>query len=258
MRSRGAPNVLAAALAATAILAAGCFGGGQPPRTYFTLQYPVVDAARAYAGPTWPFSLRVRPLDITLAYDKQEIVYRTSPYEFQYYWFKLWAAKPQKIVSELIASHLMHTGMVDEVTTKILDRLPDYELSGEVVAIEELDAEEVWFAHLAMRLSLVRFEDGQIVWQGSFDDRKRVYERQPVFVVKAMSVLLEQQLRAATEQIGAKLAEEAARRGVVPLERARPAVVPEAPIAVPVEPVAPTPTEPVPDAGKKPKARLKR
>lgn len=249
---------------ALAVLVGGCFGGGGNPRTFFSLQYPVEDAANAYTGPSWPFSLRIRRLDIKLAYDKQEIVYRTSPYEFQYYWFKLWAAKPQKIVSELLADHLMHSGMVAEVTTKILDRLPDYELAGEILAIEELDAEETWFAHLSMRLQLTRFEDGQVIWQRSFDQRKRVYERQPVFVVKAMSALLEEELRVVTAEIGAKLADEAARRGVAPV--ARPVLDPTVtapdgpPVAKPVVPESgPVDSkEPAVDQGPVPKARLKR
>lgn len=210
-------TIIARALAM--LVFAGCFGGASTPRTYYTLQYPMETAAAAYQGATWPFSLRVKRVDINLAYDKSEMVYRSSPFEFQYYWFKLWAAKPQKMIAEIIAGHLTRAGVVSTVTTKILDQLPDYELTGEIIAIEELDADELWFAHLAMRLTLTRFSDGHAIWAYSFDQRKRVYERQPVFVVKAMSALLEEQMRIVTTSIGAKLGEEARRLGVAAVPR---------------------------------------
>lgn len=242
-----------------AVVLAGCFGGSNPPRTFFSLQYPVADAAKAYQGPTWPFILRIKRVDIKLAYDKQEIVYRTSPYEFQYYWFKLWAAKPQKMIAELIADHLTRAGVVSEVTTKILERLPDYELVGEIVAIEELDADEVWFAHLAMRLTMTRYADGQAIWTYAFDQRKRVHEREPVFVVKAMSALLEEQLRIVTVQVGGKLAEEAERLGVAAVPRPALAPVESTPdTGLGVVAPAPQTEQPKPPSDKVPKARLKR
>ena len=223
----------------------GCFGGGAPPRTYFTLQYPIDDAAQAYSGARFPINLRVRRLDIGLAYDKQEIVYRTSPYEFQYYWFKLWASKPQKILTEVVADHLGRAQIARTVSTEILDRVPDYELQGEVIAIEELDADEVWFAHLALRFTLVRFSDRQAVWSREFEDRERVYERQPVFVVRSLSNMLERQMRALSDELGEVLAIELAGKGTLSKEVTVPEdLVPETPPAVPEVKTKPVKVEP--------------
>jgi ABC-type uncharacterized transport system auxiliary subunit len=260
------------ALVLTTMLLGGCLGGSVTPRTYYALQYPVADAAAAYEGPRFPLQLRVRRLDIKIAYDKQEIVYRTSPYEFSYYWYRLWAAKPQKMLTELVADHVMRTGLFAEVTTRILDRLPDYELQGEVLAIEELDADDVWFAHLSIRLALVRFADGQAVWSREFDDRQRVYEKKPEFVVRALSELLEKYMRVATVEISGVVARDLAAGAVKPGAELGPDAIPRPPergAAPKLEPIVPMPDRPIevapeePKTGEKedpkvPKARLKR
>ena len=62
------------------------------------------------------FSLHVHQLEIAPAYDRERIVYRYSPYEFRYYNYMLWAAKPQKMLTDLMVRHLEHAGLFAEVS----------------------------------------------------------------------------------------------------------------------------------------------
>jgi len=189
------------------ILLAGCFGGTPVERSYFSLQYPA-DHGWRYETPRYPDMVRVKRCESNQAYDRQEMVYRANPHEFQYYWYKLWASKPRKMLHEMLANHLRASNIFQEVVLDIGDRLPQYDFICEVLAIEELNAtQDEWYAHLSMRFALLRFDDGTRVWEHTFDARKPVYNRQPVYVVRTMSEIAEEQFNSAFETMDQFLAE---------------------------------------------------
>lgn len=171
-----------------------CFSNKTPERSYFSIDYTLGTQPR-YETPKFESTLVVNNVTSILAYDRQEIVYRNNPYEFQYYWYRLWASKPRKMLRELITGHLRYTQLFSEVSTSISDRLPDYSLDIEIEAIEELDASDTqWFAHLALQLTLQRMTDNVVLWNYSLDAKRPVASNQPVYVVKAMSELLDEEM----------------------------------------------------------------
>ncbi len=186
----------------------GCFGGSSPDRTYFALEYPL-EHTWNYSQARYPVQVRVKRFTTALAYDRNEMVYRTNPHEFQYYWYKLWAVKPRNMMREVVVSHLRYTRLFTEVVLDIGDRVPDYDLDCELLAIEELNAtDDAWFARLSYRLTLTRFDDGRRLWEYEVDTRKPVYNRQPVFVVRAMSEIAAETLQLAFADLDAFLATE--------------------------------------------------
>jgi ABC-type uncharacterized transport system auxiliary subunit len=185
-----------------------------PTRRYYTLSYPLErDPATESRPPLHPVQLRVRPFRSGLPYDRPQIVYRQSPYEFQYYVYQLWAAKPQRMLRELVQSHLESTRLVAEVTRDYGERLPDYELVAEVLAVEEYDSGPVWYGHLAMRFELVRFSDKMPLWNYHFDRKRKVFEKQPVYVVRTLSEILADEMARVTAELDRVIS---ADRGVAP------------------------------------------
>lgn len=182
-----------------------CFGNKAPERTYFSIDYTLGTQPKHHA-PKYDATVVVQNISSALAYDRQEIVYRANPYEFQYYWYRLWASKPRKMLGELITGHLRYTQLFKTVSTTIEDKLPDYSLDVEIVAIEELDVSETeWYAHLSLRLTLVRMEDSTTAWTYTFDAKRPVADNRPVYVVKAMSELLDAELSKAFEDLDKKM-----------------------------------------------------
>ncbi|HOE81962.1 MAG TPA: ABC-type transport auxiliary lipoprotein family protein [Myxococcota bacterium] len=173
-----------------------------PPRRYYTLSYPINrDNATLSRPPLHSIQLRVKPFSVGLPYDRPQIVYRQSPFEFQYYAYQLWAAKPQKMLRELVLSHLEASRLAGDVTQEYGERYPDYELSAEVLAVEEYDSGPVWYGHLEMRFQLVRFRDKIVLWTYHFDRKRKVYEKQPVYVVRALSQILAEEMEHITAEL---------------------------------------------------------
>lgn len=170
------------------VLGLGC--ASVPDFTYFTMAYSLLP--QRHKQNSLAESLRVNELDITPAYDKDKMVYRFSPYQFQYYNYMLWAVKPNKMVTELVVRHLDHSGLFKMVSRDYGETRPEYEMSGVLEAIEELDSGDEWFAHITFSLRLTRFRNDTVVWSYRVDMKKRVYNKSPVYVVKALSELMEE------------------------------------------------------------------
>lgn len=194
---------LALALCVVSSALFGCVGGGSGiQRTYFSFKAPTEASVERYVRPRYPVQIRIRRFDTPTAYDRQEIVYRSSAYELRYYWYRLWVTKPKRMLTELVGAYLRASNLVSEVVYDIAERLPDYVLESEITAIEEINASDGrWFAHLGMRFSLQRFESRKIVWQHDFDVRKPVYTRDPIHVVKVLSDIYEEQMAVVVERM---------------------------------------------------------
>lgn len=178
-----------------AVSLASCLGGSSERRYYYSLQYPRGERVKRYEQVRYPYVVRIKRFHSEVAYDRQEIVYRLNPYEISYDWYRLWTAKPRKMIAQLMRSHLRDTNMFREVVDRVSGTLPKYEIECEVGGIEELDSSrDQWFARLALDCHLTDFTTGAHLWDFNFDRRKRVFQRLPHFVVRALSEIMEEQM----------------------------------------------------------------
>jgi ABC-type uncharacterized transport system auxiliary subunit len=159
-----------------ALLLTGC--SSAPDRKYYGLAYSLAES-QTYPTPRYPVTLRVQEPDVRLAYDRPQIVYRYDPYNFRYYHYRFWVAKPQSMVAELVFQHLKHMNLFKDVSLTYTAGIPDYELAGQIDALEEYDSGDTWYAHLSMSFRLVRFDDRQVIFTWRFDEKKEVFTKDP-------------------------------------------------------------------------------
>ena len=192
-------------IAVQLLLVSAC--GSTPDRQYFGVAYTLVDV-EAYKAPKFPYTLRILAPEIRLAYDRAQIVYRFDPFRFKYYNYKFWVAKPQQMMAELVHRHIQHANLFKETSLVYRRGVPDYELHGEIEAIEEYDSGDKWYAHLALSFRLVRFTDRKVIWSYQFDRKKEVFNKEPVYVVRGMSELMEEEMVIILTGIAAAMSEE--------------------------------------------------
>lgn len=162
-----------------------------PTKHYYIISYPFTTPSNETLT---HFSLRVKDFSISSTYNRNQIVYRYSPHELEYYNYRFWAEKPQKMVSELIRKSITRSSLFSKVTRKLGDYPPDFILTGDIDAIEELDSSDLWFAHLSINLSLERFSDKKVVWSYSFDRKRKVLVKDPRIVVRALSEIMSKEM----------------------------------------------------------------
>lgn len=163
-----------------------------PVKQYYVLNYsPSATRDRLNPGP-YNCTVRLRTFVTEEAYTKPQIVYRQSPFKLQYYVYRVWAVKPERIITDLFQKHILTSNLVSNVVRRLDEgHRPEYEIAGILEAIEEYDSEELWFAHIALRINITRLSDGRIMYSRRFDHRKRVFKQEPEYVVREMSALVE-------------------------------------------------------------------
>ncbi|HEX3019395.1 MAG TPA: ABC-type transport auxiliary lipoprotein family protein [Chitinispirillaceae bacterium] len=186
---------------------AGC--GKMPVKQFYILNYlPSSVRDRLYRSP-YPYTIRLRELDIEEAYNRPQIVYRQSPFQLRYYVYQVWAVKPTRMITDLLNKHLVTANIVSSIIRRFDEGpKPDFELNGTIESLEEYDSEQLWFAHMCIRLNLVRVKDGKTIYTRRFDHRKKVFQHEPEYVIREMSALMEYIVTQAIHDIDVKLAQE--------------------------------------------------
>jgi ABC-type uncharacterized transport system auxiliary subunit len=162
----------------------------QLTKQFYMLNYTADRLSQRNSANPYPIIIRLRPFSIEKAYAKPNIVYRKSPYEFDYYPDHLWAVRPADMITDLIFSHLESIKLVETLVRRLDEKgTPDYELTGTILAIEEYNGPDMWYAHLRISFVLLDFKTGVAVYSRIFDQKRNVENKIPLEVVKVLSQL---------------------------------------------------------------------
>jgi ABC-type uncharacterized transport system auxiliary subunit len=190
---------------AALILLAGLMGGscGSVPKTYFyTLRVP---PAPASGDPKTGFVLGVERFRAVEMLRDDRIIYYKSPTELDYYAYHRWSEDPATMVTEMTARWLDQTGIFAEV--KVLPRREsvDYTLSGRLFSFEEVDYEAGGKGRVALRLTLTRSRDRQVVWTLMRQTDRAIEEKGMAGVVDALDAATADLLREAVPGLAAQV-----------------------------------------------------
>jgi ABC-type uncharacterized transport system auxiliary subunit len=204
------------------VAASGC--RTQAPRHYFTLigQMPATRFAQPY-----PLTLRVADLGMRRTYRRDELVVRADFHELTFLRRQRWSEPPQRMISGLVREQVRRSGIGSEIQDDTAIGEPDFVLTGEIEAIEQLTVGEETFAHLAITYRLQRFKDDATVWEFRIDARRPVSGTSVRSTIRSLSDILAAETDRALVDLGRYFADPTAPR--VPATAARPAVEPRSP-----------------------------
>lgn len=161
--------------------------GGVPETYYYTLAFE--QSAPLNDGHTpLPFALGVEKFQSETIYDDDRIIYRDSPFEVKYYFYRRWVAPPRHLITEKVLSYLSDAGLFEKVTMHPSTVNVKYVLSGRLLAFEEWDEQNTWYGKVAFQASLYEPATRRVVWTGRFEHLQPVAKKIPSAVVEAMSV----------------------------------------------------------------------
>jgi ABC-type uncharacterized transport system auxiliary subunit len=166
---------------------AGCFGGLSrpvPPTYEYQLDYPPPEADAA----SLPAVVRVGRFHAAELYSRTEIAYREDEYRVASYAYHRWATDPASMVGSLVARDLAASGVYRAVLRRPSPVRGDYEIDGEIEAIEERSGPPC-VAHVELRGLLLRSRGGgePIVFQRPYEADEPCTGNDPGSVVAAMS-----------------------------------------------------------------------
>ncbi|HTE55069.1 MAG TPA: ABC-type transport auxiliary lipoprotein family protein [Kofleriaceae bacterium] len=183
------------------------------PRHYYTLtgRLPATRFPNAY-----PVKLRVRDLEMRRSYRRDELVVRTDTNELTFLRRQRWSEPPQRMISGLLREQVRRSGIGAEVQDDGGTSEPDFVLSGEIEAIEQLSTARDHYAHLAITLRLQRYKDDATVWDFHIDARKPVGGASMRSTVRALSEMLAAETDRAVADLGRFLTDPSAPRVATP------------------------------------------
>jgi ABC-type uncharacterized transport system auxiliary subunit len=172
---------------AIAVTLTACLGGGSSePTKYYTI---AVEKISAPATDSYKDKrLQVRKFTIEPAYQRSNIVYRESAYDFMFYDLDLWASRPEHMLAQVASEYVAQSGAFKSVETKATGK-PDYELLGNIIAIEEVDEGSSQYARLAIQLTFKKTDSDEAIWEQTFDEKRSMGDREPRTTAESISKL---------------------------------------------------------------------
>ena len=186
-------------LSAIALSLTACLGGGSSePTKYYTIAVENIrmPSTAAFADKR----LQVRKFTIEPAYQRTNIVYRESAYDFMFYDLDLWASRPEHMMTQVASEYLSKSSLFKTVETKPSGK-PDYELLGNIIALEEVDEGSSQYAHLAIQLTFRKTESDNALWEKTFDEKMSMGDREPRTTAETISKLFGKFMTEALQEI---------------------------------------------------------
>ena len=191
-----ANRLLAVAALLSVFTLTGCLGGSTEPSRYYTVSAESISVA----GATSDTRVHVKKFTIDPAYQRTNIVYRESPYDFMFYDLDLWATRPEQMLTQVAGEYLVKSNMFKSVDLKPMGK-PDFELLGNVDAIEEIDEGNSQEAHLAVQLTFRKVGEDAPLWEKRYDERQSMNKRDAHSAAEALSKLYAKYMQDALENI---------------------------------------------------------
>jgi ABC-type uncharacterized transport system auxiliary subunit len=167
---------------------AGCGGAVKYPN-YYTLHVPPPPDPPAQEGVR--ASLAVREFRSPTYLHQGAIVYKTSLEQIGFYNYQRWAVDPREFVTNAVTERLRASGNFAQV--KLYDGRSDvdYELSGRLEKLEEVDYEGGVKVEVAITAQIINLATGAAVWTNSVDEVGTVGRRDVPAVVSEMNRTME-------------------------------------------------------------------
>ncbi|MBR6317727.1 MAG: membrane integrity-associated transporter subunit PqiC [Fibrobacter sp.] len=174
-------TILLAALTLTA-----CFGGStSEPSRYYMLAVEDISMPSGNAKG----KVQVRKFTVDPAYQKANIVYRESAYDFMFYDLDLWASRPDHMITQVVAEYAVKSGLFESVEIKGNSK-PAFEISGNISAIEEVDEGSSQSARLAIEISFRKVDSNEALFEKRYEGKEPMDKREPRAMAEATSKLL--------------------------------------------------------------------
>lgn len=181
--------------------------GYSPGKRYYQLVF------EAYPGTIKPDAsfpgldktILIEPVTVEEIYNDYHLVYRTSPYELNYYAYHFWIKRPDKLIRDVIFDYLTAKKIFSRIVYSRAEAEPDYQVKIRVNVIEEHDLKKVWLVRLNMEIEIRDFQSGSLLVFHRFDRRKNLPEKKVGRVPIALSQILVEEIDIVLKELLAKL-----------------------------------------------------
>ncbi len=174
-----------------------------PQRRFYDFKTEPIRDALSNSERPYAAQVQIKTFAVQRAYNRTEIIFRRDQYELHRDPLHNWITRPGDLFTDAILQYLREANLFTFTggDHDFYDRRPDYVLSGTIKAIERFDSGDVWAAHLAITMQLVRQEDAFVIWQKNLDEERTVFFPEMKHTVAAFSQILRQYMESSMREI---------------------------------------------------------
>ena len=198
----------ALAIVSSGIACTSLIGGKAeiPERRKFTLNTHPLNVRFKDSKRPYPYNVQVQKFTVPGTYDRNQIVFRLSDFEFKDDKWNIWADRPSKMITDLVEAYLTDVNLFTGIAQEYLDTRPDYILSGTVRAIERRDSGDIWYSHLSISWKLVDATTNELFWADEFNRHEELYQQDMTYTVESISQTMRGEIEKAIRDLDFKFA----------------------------------------------------
>jgi len=165
----------------------GCFSS--PYKRYFQINIENSNSMPTKSNTSFILIKDVKTNDF---YNDYRLVYRTSPYELNYYSYDFWVVKPEQLIKKAFIDYINKSKF--SFINDFSDIKPKYYIEMYVEAIEVIDNGNIWFGRLAVNIKLYDFNKGKYLMTYDFDDKIRMGRKKIELFPRVISRILQKNI----------------------------------------------------------------
>ena len=185
--------------------AAGC-GANIPPTHYYTFQ-PDFGKTTEVQSSRYPVVIGVNEYEADVPYQQDNMVFRTSAYEVNFYEYHKWLRPPAELVTKQVYKLFASSGKFQKVHTSPFDMRSDYIMQGRIMMFDQWYNGETSTVQIGIQHQLIALENEQVVWMDTIETTAAVSSLGIVETVKGFEAALQKNIQQAITAIDGVFAE---------------------------------------------------
>jgi ABC-type uncharacterized transport system auxiliary subunit len=123
-------------------------------RKYYMLDFPVDSLKIKNVAPLTEDVLEILPVQVTEVYAQHRIAVRKRSHEITYYHYHQWGESPDQSIARLTESRLQVANLFADVSERIWNTSPRYQLQTFVERMEAVEGDDSLFAHVKIKYEM--------------------------------------------------------------------------------------------------------
>ena len=202
-------------LAAAALSAMPACLKPAPQTVYY--QIPYRPSEKPLCTQPLAVSVGVPGFEARLGRDRVSLAYRSTPYRLEFYSYREWLAQPDEMLNEILIQALVDSGCFLSVVTPPYSGEVDYEVSGYLERLEQVETPGRWSAAVGWR-AILSGADDRVLWRARLDGEKPAEALEAESVVRAASALVDEEIRNLVGRIRDSVVQDLEQRAAKPGE----------------------------------------
>ena len=189
------------------VIAIWLYGCTPVPPTYYYTFRPDIEKNVGTASPQYPSVLAIEAFDADVPYQQDKIVFRTSPYEVNFYEYHKWLRPLGELVTDQVVKFISAAGMFQKVHPRAFESYADYTLRGRIKMFDQWYSETTSHVRIQLEYALMASEKEQILWMDTVETTAPVSNLKVVETVKGFETALQENVLQALTAIARVLSQ---------------------------------------------------